>query len=97
MARIVELGCVCCRMDGHESIYPVEVHHLLDGGVRIGHHATVPVCNWHHRGVPPEGFNQRGASRLIGPSLAIDGKSFRSHYGQDSDLLSFTEHLLRDL
>lgn len=96
MSRILELGCVACRMDGHESIYPVEVHHLLDGGVRIGHAASVPVCKWHHRGVPPDGLNQRGATELCGPSLALDGRAFAEHYGDDDSLLAFTERLLKE-
>lgn len=96
MSAILEIGCVCCIMDGHESIYPVEVHHLLDGGVRIGHSATIAACSWHHRGVPPAGFNQRGATRLCGPSLALDGKAFHAQYGPDKGLLAFQEHLLRE-
>lgn len=96
MSAILEIGCICCIQDGHESIYPVEVHHLLDGGVRIGHSATVAACCWHHRGVPPSGFNQKGATRLCGPSLALDGKSFKAHYGNDSALLAFQEFLLKE-
>lgn len=96
MSAILEIGCVCCIMDGHESIYPVEVHHLLDGGVRIGHSATIAVCSWHHRGVPPSGFNQNGATRLIGPSLALDGKLFKAAYGRDGALLAFQNWLLEE-
>lgn len=96
MAKIVEIGCICCIQDGHEPIHPAEVHHLLDGGVRIGHSATIAACSWHHRGVPPSGFNQRGATRLCGPSLALDGKAFKEHYGRDEFLLKFQEWLIED-
>lgn len=96
MSRILEIGCICCIHDGHESIYPVEVHHLIDGMKRIGHSATVAACSWHHRGVPPAGFNQKGATRLCGPSLALDGKAFKAQYGNDAALLAFQEFLLKE-
>lgn len=96
MSRILEIGCICCLHDGHKSIYPVEVHHLLDGGVRIGHHATIANCCWHHRGVPPAGFNQKGATEVCGPSLALDGKAYHAHYGKDSALLAFQEFILKE-
>ena len=93
---IVEIGCICCIHDGHEPIRPAEVHHLLDGGVRRGHSLSIANCSWHHRGVPPSGFNQKQATAFIGPSLALDGKAYHAHYGSDGDLLAFQEFLLKE-
>lgn len=94
--RIVDAGCCACRQIHADWLRPVEVHHLLDGGVRRGHHATVALCAWHHRGVPHTGFTQKAATDYFGPSLALDGKSFKAQYGDDESLLKFQELLIRD-
>lgn len=96
MAAIIEIGCCACRQHHPESLYPVEVHHLLDGGVRRGHAFTVALCAWHHRGVSPRDFNQKQATGFFGPSLCLDGKAFKAEYGDDKSLLAFQEHLLKE-
>ena len=93
---IVEAGCCACRQAHPDWLRPVEVHHLLDGGVRRGHAFTVALCSWHHRGVPHQGFTQKAATDFFGPSLALDGKAFKKAYGDDESLLRFTELLIRD-
>lgn len=95
MGKIVAYGCCACRSDtGKDWLRPVEVHHLLDGGVRIGHHATVALCQFHHRGIPPEGFNVKTATAKFGPSLFHNGRAFRARYGDDKALRAFQEYLL---
>lgn len=96
MARIVELGCVACRSEHPESLCPLEVHHLLDGGVRRGHEFTVCLCAWHHRGMPPNGFNVTTATNMFGPSLYHNGRAFRALYGDDNALMAFQTFLLRE-
>ncbi len=93
---IVARGCCACRTEhGRLWMRPVEIHHLLDGGVRIGHHATVGLCSWHHRGVVPGGdLTVSGATLVYGPSLYHDGKAFKKQYGTDKALLAFQEFLL---
>lgn len=93
-SAILDLGCVACRSDNHESLYPVEVHHLLDGGVRRGHAESIACCSWHHRGVAPGGLTQKMATESFGPSLALDGRGFRNRYGGDNALLAFQNFLL---
>lgn len=47
MSAISQLGCCVCGRS------PVQIHHLLSGGRRIGHLSTIPLCQPHHQG----GFN----------------------------------------
>lgn len=95
MAAIVERGCVACLTEHDESLNPVEVHHLLDGGVRRGHRFTVALCRYHHRGIPPDPLNQREAENFLGPNLYHDGKGFHARFGDDDELLAFQESILR--
>ena len=43
------LGCVACAVLSIPYAH-VECHHLLDGGVRMGHWFSIPLCAGHHRG-----------------------------------------------
>lgn len=91
---IVERGCIACRTNGHPSLYPVEIHHLIDGMKRRGHSATVGLCSMHHRGIIPGNMSRKKALEMFGPNLADDGKAFRAKYGNDDSLLGFQEFLL---
>ena len=94
--KMIDRGCCACRSDhGRVWLRPVEIHHLLDGGVRRGHAFTVALCAWHHRGVVPGGdLTAAGATKAFGPSLYHDGKAFKARYGKDDALLAFQEFLL---
>lgn len=46
---MMKLGCVACAVLGIPYAN-VECHHLLDGGVRMGHWFTLPLCAGHHQG-----------------------------------------------
>lgn len=41
MDRIVEYGCIACRIDGYRRL--AAVHHIVDGGRRMGHLFTIPL------------------------------------------------------
>lgn len=107
MARIVELGCVACRINGRAAP-TAEIHHLLDGGNRRGHAFSIGLCMWHHRGVPfllkslgsdwnvsPLGAIVENTADL-GPSLYHDARAFHARYGTDSELLEFQNKLLAE-
>lgn len=49
MSALIEYGCIACRHLGHGYVAP-EIHHILRGGVRMGHKFTLPLCTNHHRG-----------------------------------------------
>ena len=83
-----DMGCVACLMEGDGYREP-DVHHLLEGGVRIGHDATIPLCPWHHRGVPAQ-----NGELLHGPSLAERPRSFVVKYGRDRELLDYVNRRL---
>jgi len=94
MDTISSLGCIACILDGALVVNPGEIHHLIDGGKRIGHHATVSLCSFHHRGIPPDGMSTNEATEMFGPSLALNGRAFRERYKKDAELLAFQNSLL---
>jgi hypothetical protein len=98
--RFPDIGCVTCRLSGRRNPN-TEVHHLNKGGQagreRIGHQATIPLCSWCHRAIPPEPFNAQWARENIGPSLAEGSKPFRERYGNDAALLAFANEWIENL
>lgn len=80
------VGCVPCLLLGYPDT-PYDVHHFLDGNVRIGHFATAPICPAHHRGV---GFVQH----LHVASIAINQRYFRDTFGTDYELQCLTNRLI---
>lgn len=93
MDAMKEMGqCVACYQLGIHGRGYIEIHHLLSGNRRIGHLATVALCEWHHRGVaciPVSDMNT-----LFGPSLAHGSKPFRARFGTDMELLGLQNALL---
>lgn len=102
--QMKEMGqCVACYQLGIHGWGYIEIHHLLSGNKRIGHMATVSLCQWHHRGVWESGFDHKQESYfrsiekyagLYGPSLAHGSKPFRAKFGSDMELLALQNALL---
>lgn len=85
MAAITGLGCVVCRRQGRGYV-PGAVHHLLDGGIRIGHLATICLCDpGHHQHAP------RGSGEV---SRHPDRTAFEARYGTELDLLSWSRRAI---
>lgn len=64
-----------------------DAHHLMSGGRRIGHMATIGLCAYHHRGIlTGEGGFKAHRDRL-GPSLMDGSRTFHGVFGPDSELL----------
>ena len=74
--------CTNCRHGG-----PVEIHHLLSGGLRVSHLATVGLCAWCHRGIKPVGETITSMRWLRGPSLYHHKREFYERWGSDQNLL----------
>lgn len=95
--RLKELGCVACWKAGKPNV-PAEIHHLNLGGKagqkRRGDEFTIPLCPWHHQGNPGE-LRAENAYLLIGPSLKLHSREFRSEFGSDDELLAKVNDLIR--
>ena len=97
--RLQDIGCICCAKEGYPDV-PVDVHHLVDKGYREhsgGDTATLPLCPWHHRGVPPSGFSIDTALSYAGPSLALHKKRFIRRYGTERELLAEVDRRIEEL
>ncbi len=84
-------GCICCIAQGfmpEDGAPMVEAHHLLSGGIRIGHGSTIGICPWHHRGrLVVEAWSFAEHRLRLGPSLAEGSGPFHAHFGDDARLL----------
>lgn len=94
--------CLACIAWGESGNAPwgfhvtigCDAHHLLSGGRRIGHMATVGLCPWHHRQVPDWGCTAKEMRAYYGPSLMDGSKTFRDTYGDDESLMKLQNELL---
>lgn len=91
--KLLELGCIACILDGRKDKTLAEIHHFLSGNRRIGHHATVPLCTWHHTGTSTE-CNPKALLELLGPSFHKHTRAFRARYGSDSELLATVNEMI---
>ena len=82
-AAMRELGCIVCYLFGTPGT-PASIHHILDGGRRIGEDDVLPLCHPHHQG----GF--------CGPVIFSRHpyrKQFIGAYGTEQELLERTRAL----
>ena len=101
-----DLGYIACIIEGERrgedrSGTPSDVHHEVKG-YRTGHHRTIPLCPWHHRGVPPGQFNDHEnphitTAELFGPSLKHSPSGFTNRYGTFDELWTRVESELESL
>jgi len=78
MAAIVAHGCIACRLEGRPP-RPTAVHHILRGGVRMGHLFTLPLCDpGHHQNGSQFGMVSRHPWKA----------RFEAKYGAEMELLS---------
>lgn len=94
--KLQDMGCICCSIEGIGYV-PVDVHHLVDKGYRKhsgGNQSTLPLCPWHHRGVPPTGMSADDALFYAGPSLELHKKRFIETYGTERELLALVDKRL---
>ncbi len=85
MRCIKEIGCIVCYLLGHPET-PGVVHHLLKNGLRIGHKATICLCEPGHHQYPPKGSGKIARH----PTRA----RFVSAYGAEETLLERTKDLV---
>lgn len=95
MVAVKEGPCLACLIHDGRRYLGCDAHHLLSGGRRIGHMATVGLCSWHHRAVPPySGHSAKTCRELFGPSLMDGSKLFHEAYGSDEELLAMQKEFL---
>lgn len=86
-------GCIVTRLKfGVYNDY--DVHHLVEGGRRLGHQYTIPLNPWYHRGVPPMDMSTDEAEAFYGPSLARNKRAFVAAFGTERKLLETVESML---
>ena len=84
LQAIVSFGCVACWLDGSPRREP-EVHHILRGGVRMGHLYSLPLCSpGHHRNGQMVGMVSRHPWR----------RRFEARYATEQQLLNRLQTLL---
>lgn len=85
MDAIVQYGCIACRKDGRGYVLPA-VHHILRGGLRIGHKFTLPLCDpGHHQGGQQMGLISRHPWKA----------RFEQQYGSEQFLLDELKAVLK--
>jgi hypothetical protein len=99
--RIDELhriGCIACKLSLRSS--QAQIHHLNEGGhagqKRRGADFTIPLCPWHHQGIPPDPMTVKQAEAYYGPSLAYAPRAFREKYGSDNKLLGQVNKIISE-
>lgn len=81
MDAITALGCIACLIDGFPGT-PGAVHHLLRGGLRIGHLHSICLCDpGHHQNGAPLGKVSRHPWKA----------RFEERYGTEEELLALTK------
>jgi hypothetical protein len=91
--QLQKIGCIACTRFGYHQ--DADIHHLLCGSHRIGNEATIPLCEWHHRGIWQTRFKTKArAQTLLGPSLAESSRAFHERFGSDVELLAEVERLI---
>lgn len=94
--QLKQMPCIACDwMDAMFVCGRTEIHHLLSGGRRIGHQATVPMGAYHHRKVPLGGSSIEDMRKVFGPSIADGSKAFHERFPSDAELLELTNQKLQ--
>lgn len=94
LVAVKEGPCLACLIFTGKKYRGCDAHHLLSGGRRIGHLATIGLCLFHHRGVPHPHYSASMTREIFGPSLMDGSKLFRAAYGTDAELLALQKQVL---
>lgn len=87
MDAVSDFGCIVCYLF-HNVKTPCAVHHLLSGGIRIGHKFTIGLCDpGHHQNAAL----QAGSGKI---SRHPDKARFERAYGTEMELLEKQRQLL---
>lgn len=88
LARVGQLPCVACLIDGTVSVNnhgAVQLHHIratAGAGQRSSHYEVIPLCFSHHLG------------GVYGRAIHAGRKAFEERYGSEEILLEQVKRLL---
>ena len=94
MEHIKLFGCVVCWVYLRRQYTPCEAHHIVEKGKQAGHHKTIGLCPWHHRGEPDKFGTEANAYAIAGPSMAKHPEEYRERFGDDAWLLNCNRELI---
>jgi len=86
------LGCVACAVLGVPNLNHLELHHILDGGVRMGHWFSIFLCRGHHQGDWSQIDIFDAAHRV---AISDGRKRFRLIYGTERELWERVQNKLK--
>lgn len=93
IVAVKEGPCLACFIHDGSIRNGCDAHHLLSGGRRIGHLATIGLCEWHHRGMADPDAWLVNVRHNFGPSLMDGSKLFHAAYGSDAELLELQKRI----
>lgn len=85
--------CLLCLLKKGRVRLP-DIQHMVAGFTRLGHEATYSSCEWHHRGLVPDGYTRQRMMGYLGPSLAMGKRTFVQEYGSEELLLAVQNYIL---
>jgi len=98
MAEIPETGCLACWIIG--LAYSVAtVHHIVEGGKRLGHKYTIGLCPWHHQSINPDGRSWETCQAQFGSPLSgahANKKDFVRLFGTERELCELQDKVFKD-
>lgn len=87
MDDCVETGCIACWLD-RVPHRPTAIHHIVEGGRRLGHKFSLPLCDpGHHQGGQSLGLVSRHPWKA----------RFEERYGSERELLLLQQERVRTL
>lgn len=93
MGLIKVLGCVPCVLVNWPDAQ-CDVHHVVEGQVRLGHRHTFGACLWHHRGDPGEHTRQQ-IMGMLGSSMAHGLRHFSTEFGSQATLVQVQDYIIQ--
>lgn len=89
------MGCIACARLGIPNVQNLELHHLLDGGRRMGDWFTIFLCRGHHQGDywSPEQIDCIPAEDRV--AISDGRKRFAARYGTERFLWTLVQKRLK--
>lgn len=85
--KLHDMGCIVSHLF-YSAYRDADVHHITQGGRRMGNQFTLPLSPWLHRGVKNEAMSREDMEYAFGPSLAHSREAFENAFGTEMELLA---------